>query len=571
MNVLPVALALFLGAPQSALQETIEVRIHNVDVVVTDAKGNAVVGLGADDFEVLEDGKPQKVTNFSAYAETATAPDPNASAATSPPATTQAPPPRTFVFFIDELSLVPATRDGLLASLRALTQSLRPDDRAAVVRPSEATEIALEWTSDHAAIEGQLEAALADAVQKKRSNGLARELYWYRRDLSGAASQDEARQVALRAAARTMQRVKQRLGTMRAIIASLAPLDGRKVLVGVTQSLSGEPGREFLDDYANKFRNESLRVSAEPLDALQAPDPRGHVSQTEAPGRRAVVRDLRPAIAEVARVASANGVTFYAIRPENDLTLMQAAPDLLSLDPDINRPGPQQPLPINNVDAVFMQNAIENTKSAVNPLVDITGGRHFAPNDRFEDATRRIVADLSSYYSLAYHAQGGVDRAHKIQVRVKNRPELKVLARGEVERKSAPRELTDRVVSSLIHVDSPNDLGIALRANRAAKSNTITIDVLIPIAALDFEHAGNVYRARYSAHYAVTGKATDFFSGVDLDRVVEIPARDWEKARQQHWTHSITVTGSDQDYRVAVGVMDLRSERSGIATMDVAR
>ena len=36
-----------------------------VDVYVTDAQNNPVNDLTADDFDVLEDGKPQKVTSFS--------------------------------------------------------------------------------------------------------------------------------------------------------------------------------------------------------------------------------------------------------------------------------------------------------------------------------------------------------------------------------------------------------------------------------------------------------------------------------------------------------------------------
>lgn len=43
-----------------------EIDYVEVDAVVTDAKGNPVTGLTQDDFEVLEDGKPQKISTFSA-------------------------------------------------------------------------------------------------------------------------------------------------------------------------------------------------------------------------------------------------------------------------------------------------------------------------------------------------------------------------------------------------------------------------------------------------------------------------------------------------------------------------
>ena len=42
----------------------VEVVVTNVDVVVTDKKGNRVTGLKPDNFEIIEDGYLQKLTNF---------------------------------------------------------------------------------------------------------------------------------------------------------------------------------------------------------------------------------------------------------------------------------------------------------------------------------------------------------------------------------------------------------------------------------------------------------------------------------------------------------------------------
>ncbi|HEX7810205.1 MAG TPA: hypothetical protein VF608_15825, partial [Thermoanaerobaculia bacterium] len=318
--------------------------------------------------------------------------------------------------------------------------------------------------------------------------------------------------------------------------------------------------------YINSHRNERFSVASEVLDLEQRVS-----SETVNGGERdLVLKDMREAIAGIARVASSNGVTFYAIRPENDLTLSDATPDLAFVSTSQHVAANSCP---NMSKALFLQGAIGNTENGVNPLVDITGGRHFDPSDRFSDVMRRIAGDLSSYYSLAYHGQAGLDRPRKIAVRVRNRPDLQVRARSEVESKSAPRELTDRVVSSLVATQAPNDLGIAVRAGSKTvrKDKTLTIDILIPLAALSFEKTGNVYRASYSAHYAITGHATDFVSGVDRDRTIEIPARDFEVARTQHWTHTVTMNGTGQEYRVAVGVMDLRNERSGIVTVDIAK
>lgn len=67
MRPLPAVVAAFFCLPllaQTPYSERIEVSVVNVDVTVTDWHGKPVRGLTKDDFEVLEDGVPQAVTNF---------------------------------------------------------------------------------------------------------------------------------------------------------------------------------------------------------------------------------------------------------------------------------------------------------------------------------------------------------------------------------------------------------------------------------------------------------------------------------------------------------------------------
>src|SRR5262245_50749663 len=62
--------ALSLPAQQNPRQPAdpvirVTVDLVQVDAVVTDSKGRHVPDLKREDFEILEDGKPQKVTHFS--------------------------------------------------------------------------------------------------------------------------------------------------------------------------------------------------------------------------------------------------------------------------------------------------------------------------------------------------------------------------------------------------------------------------------------------------------------------------------------------------------------------------
>src|SRR5229473_8630027 len=69
---LAIALPLFGQQPQPKPQpvdippyvEKLDVRVINVDVIVTDRKGNRVTGLTKDDFEIYQNGIPKAISNF---------------------------------------------------------------------------------------------------------------------------------------------------------------------------------------------------------------------------------------------------------------------------------------------------------------------------------------------------------------------------------------------------------------------------------------------------------------------------------------------------------------------------
>ena len=65
-----IAAVVLVAAPlaqQPAPSATFQVQVDFVDIdaVVTDERGNFVAGLTKDDFELLDDGKPQEISAFS--------------------------------------------------------------------------------------------------------------------------------------------------------------------------------------------------------------------------------------------------------------------------------------------------------------------------------------------------------------------------------------------------------------------------------------------------------------------------------------------------------------------------
>src|SRR3954453_11900939 len=71
-----------VAAPEP-LVEKIDVSVVNVDVTVTDRRGQPVPGLSRSDFEIFEDGKPQPISNFYAVENAQAKADPRSAGETA--------------------------------------------------------------------------------------------------------------------------------------------------------------------------------------------------------------------------------------------------------------------------------------------------------------------------------------------------------------------------------------------------------------------------------------------------------------------------------------------------------
>ncbi|HEX8847273.1 MAG TPA: VWA domain-containing protein [Pyrinomonadaceae bacterium] len=134
-------------APQQEQSEEDEVvrittNLVQVDAVVTDKDGNQVTDLTVDDFEVLEDGDRQQITNFSYVApesmttpSEAAAPAGKVAPAVVPTRLRPEQVKRTMALVADDLALTVATTNYLrLALKKTVAEQLQPGDLAAVIR-----------------------------------------------------------------------------------------------------------------------------------------------------------------------------------------------------------------------------------------------------------------------------------------------------------------------------------------------------------------------------------------------------------------------------------------------------
>ncbi len=164
------ALLLAAAVPASAQQddlpavftETIDVRVVNIEVVVTDRKGNRVHGLEASDFEVLVDGEPMPISYFTEIDESVARARAGAAVAGVPSLDPNTPVGTNFLVFVDDLFSIKRDRNRVLDRLEEDLWRLHPADRvAAVAFDGKTIETLTTWTDSPD--------RLAEALDRARS------------------------------------------------------------------------------------------------------------------------------------------------------------------------------------------------------------------------------------------------------------------------------------------------------------------------------------------------------------------------------------------------------------------
>jgi VWFA-related protein len=149
------------------LVEKIDVSVVNVDVTVTDRRGQPVAGLTRNDFEVLEDGKPQKITNFYLVENARVQEAANAAGETKPPEQRFR---RKVLVLVDNLNTTKRARNEALAKLEQFIDTHFDDGRYdwSIATVDSRVHLLLPMTSD--------KRVLHSVVQEIQRRGTSREL-----------------------------------------------------------------------------------------------------------------------------------------------------------------------------------------------------------------------------------------------------------------------------------------------------------------------------------------------------------------------------------------------------------
>lgn len=223
--------------------EVIDVRVVNLEAVVTDGKGERVRGLTAADFRLMVDGREVPIEYFTEVVEgtSATAPAGEGSGSAAPVARGEA-VGRSYLVYVDNSFSVESIRNEILERLERDLALLGPEDRMAVLAfDGHQIEVLSAWTGDRASLAAALARARSLPSDGNRQltsqRALGRDVEWVV-DNADSFEGDEIKQMFDSMSQRTPLEARTQLGrTADAAAAALRGFEappGRKVMLLVS-------------------------------------------------------------------------------------------------------------------------------------------------------------------------------------------------------------------------------------------------------------------------------------------------------------------------------------------------
>lgn len=520
------------------LVENIDVRIINVDVVVTDKKGSVITGLNKDDFEIFENGVPKPISNF--YAVEGGKPTEVEPPAPAPAPTSTAPAAareelpdnlkRRIIFYIDNLSMAPFNRNRVFKSMKEFAKStMRPGDEAMIATFNRSMKVRVPFTRDPVQIEQMLDSIAGESAMGTTNTSERKQV---QDRIKETSSYDEALASARSYAQSVEHDLRQSAESLNGLMTTLAGVEGKKVLVLASEGFPMQPGREvfqYIDEVANQ---KNWRFSGTILEGMSF--------------------DSTSLIQSVARTANANGITMYTVHAAglsggNEMSAENASPTPVSVS----------------------QAIISNTTDSMRLMADMTGGLASIQTNNFAQAFRNIERDLSTYYSLGYRASTErVDRQRQLTVRVKNKNYV-ARARQTFVEKSTFAEMNDKVIANLLYKTKQNDLKILVRLGSPVETDElyrVPLEIQIPMDSLTLLPQGDdLYVGGFDVYVAVANKDGDMSDVSRKTHQIRVPTTDLARSRGKYYAYSLDLLMEKGLNRISIGVVDNVTNVNGFA------
>ena len=470
----------------------VEVDYVEADVYVTDAQNNPVSDLKADDFEVLEDGKAQKVTSFSLVnipIERAERPLFATQPVEADVQTNDHVEGRIYLIVLDDLHTDFTRTPRVKAAMRRFFErSFGTNDMAAIVFTGRSN-----GSQDFTNNPRLLMAAVDRFVGRKLRSATLEKIEGVRvNPQTGGLQVGDDNQMMERSF-----NARNAMGTVRKLAEFMANVRGRRKAM----MLVGE-GVDF--------------------DIHEAVGLAGSTAS-------AVLLDTHDAIAS----ASRGNVSIYAIDPRG---LVTGAEDLITTSSTF----PEQGAGLNS-----MMSELRLSQDSLRVLAANTGGFAAVNRNDFATAFDRIVQENSQYYLLGYYSNNSRrdGRFRKIQVRVK-RPGLRVVRarngyyepRGRRPADPAPGTVNPTLSAAIASPLPVTGMPVKVFAGAykgEAPNAAVAVVLELDASKLDFVEANGTFNESIEIANAATNSTGKVFPGERHNANLTLKPDTYERAKER--------------------------------------
>jgi VWFA-related protein len=432
------------GADQAAPSDPPRFRIAvdavRLDAVVTDKDGKLVTDLTADDFDVHQDGRPQKIAlvRWVPIAAPKTANPSTAPSAGAAPIDRLAPGEvqRTIMIVIDDLGTSFESYPPMRAALhRLVDEQLGPNDLVAVVRTSSPDRALQQFTSDRKTLHAAIDALEWNWQSRTGIEGLAP--VGQPTVISIGGTTFSAPGFADLDALRSSMSAQNTFASLATLIHSTKELPGRKAMIFVSE------GMRMVDRYDGP----GAQIGQGVIPDIRTTMPRDHVEDQ----------------------AVRAGVVIYALDPRG----LQTA--RLRADDDLSHATSQNIVDTGGLRRQFLI----DTQDSLAHISQQTGGFAILDTNDLASGLKRITDDQRGYYLIGYVPDDGTFakpgktvRYHKISIEVKRRgltvrTHKAFLGFSDDDKRTAPSVGGDLLQAALSPVDA-NGIPVSLTTRPSA-------------------------------------------------------------------------------------------------------
>ncbi len=524
----------------SQFEEKIEVHLISLYVNVLDKKGNQIEGLKKEDFEVLEDGKTQKITHFMEVRnlypieETASLPEvvEEKKEKKSEIIKVKENLKEKYIIYVDNLNINPIQRNSMLDKLENfLKERMNGDAETMVVSYQRSFKVHNPFTKNFDLVKKSLE-------EIREYTGEAMQRIDAKNDILMDIEEVDSYELVLgrinNFAREIQHETNLTIKMLEDFILYLSAIEGKKSLIYLSSGLPKIPALELYHYLHSRFTEK---------------DPLMYTLNL----------DLTSNYKSIINIANTAGVSLYMV----DVSGLRVMSDSLSAES-------------KNLTSYTIDSSLERN-NLTDPLIllsEETGGIPIVNTNDFKKGFEKMSKVVENYYFIGYQRPWALeDRIHKLQVKVKAKKAYTVLYRKGFKEKSLLTEAQDILISSLYYSQQKNPYGISLKFFQPKKLNedtySLPFELSIPFHSIYLIEKENIMTGDISIGFVSMDTLGQRSDVTWVEHPFNIPKNAYEKLKDQIFKYKAELAIKGGFSRLSCAVVNKKDNTISVVVENV--